>query len=223
MSWRSERPLAFSGPEMTDTPPDPPSVSVAPLLPSDAAEAGELHRLAFPTDHFTQRFSRSTACAFYLHLAKSLEFAFVARQGGRLVGVLLGGIRAGDQVIAFAGRHPLRVASTFARNPEFLLPQMRSLLRRAQVGHQSSVELRLLDVVVAPDARRRGVSRSLIAAFEAAAMGAGATEYGASVKLNNAASRAMLESVGGRIEAQTESAVYYAVSLSPRGGRTTRR
>lgn len=66
------------------------------------------------------------------------------------------------------------------------------------MGRAACGEAELLTLAVAPDARRRGVGRALLAAFEARALASGAGEAVLEVAASNAPARALYRTAGWR-------------------------
>lgn len=182
------------------------SAPVRAMQRGDVPAAAEMQLSFFP-EHFLCQLGRPVVRLFFDELVQRAQIAFVATDGDRVVGFIIGVLRLGSFYRALLRRRPLAltvaVLPTALRRPPHLVRVGRALLRpgRRTVGARTAT---MMFMAVTPGLQGKGVGRLLMDAAIDRAAALGATKiYCQTAKFDNDRTIAFVQAMGYQLVAET--------------------
>ena len=180
-------------------------------------EIARLHKMTYPSDHFTSRFSPSLLSAYYKKLVATNPYSLVAvTQDGNCVGVAIAGENTEKSVKDFIRKNWFRLIPVLLTNPFFILKKMMDfteLFFENKRRFRSKAKMRYLNLLVHPDLMRLGIAAQLTAELEKEFIHNGIKMYGHSVKSSNEKTIQFHLKNGCEIEFRKGNLVYFIKKL----------
>jgi GNAT superfamily N-acetyltransferase len=181
-------------------------IPVRAMQPGDVPAAAEMQLSFFP-EHFLCQLGRPVVRLFFRELVLRGQVAFVATDGDRVVGFIIGILRLGSFYRELLRRRAfaltVAILPTAVRRPAGLLRVGRALLRpgRRTVGARTAT---FMFMAVTPGLQGQGVGRQLMDAALDRAADLGATRvYCQTAKFDNDRTIAFVQAMGFQLVGET--------------------
>lgn len=200
------------------------TLTIKKLEAADVEGVAEIHLEQFPRSRSTLLGRPYVRKMYRWFLTEQPELSIIIISDGRPVGFAVGAIGGyGRRLMRYAlpeiiwglVSHPMLLTrgETFNLWTSYAKALLPRLGRREDSGSNISAEVKasLASIAVSKAAQGRGAGKALMAAFEVAARGQGATVLGLSVVAENTAARRLYEACGWKVQREdsdTGSAYY---------------
>ncbi|MDR3669064.1 MAG: GNAT family N-acetyltransferase [Ignavibacteriaceae bacterium] len=144
-----------------------------------------LHKQSFDKTHFTAFFSTELLSRYIKVLIDYNPYSYLAEEGDRILGYLIGGNKTGAALDNFSKNNYLKIILTLLLHPGFILEKIQSVLLKINKVKISEVEYKIYIIASLPEAQGKGIGRALMNTFENELRIKGIKEYGLSVREQN--------------------------------------
>jgi ribosomal protein S18 acetylase RimI-like enzyme len=182
----------------------------------DLDAVASIHKLAYPQNHFSSRFSHDMLIGFYMTLMGMNPASFVAcSEEGDVAGFVIGGTNTNKAVSMFIRANRFKLLRVLMMNPSFILSRVINYFKMFfnNMKHCSAVPVRLLSIAVNPELDLQGVGKALLIEFETSLIKNRISQYGLSVEKKNLRAIRFYQRNGFTTEKETENGLYLIKNL----------
>jgi ribosomal protein S18 acetylase RimI-like enzyme len=144
-----------------------------------------LHKQSFDKTHFTAFFSNELLLSYIKVLIDYNPYSYLAEEGDRILGYLIGGNKTGAALDKFSKNNYLKIIFTLLLHPRFILEKIQGVLLKLNKIKVSDVEYKIYIIASLPEAQGKGIGKALINYFENELRHKGIKSYGLSVREQN--------------------------------------